>query len=127
MTPTILSAYLQRIGTPHDAILASSQMHERHNQCVFENLDLSSRNFNIWQSVVFLFTFLVKAAELVPDLFQTIEKIELNDVIAVMGAIDDFYIILPDPELYARGLALQLGKMLCASLSASRGNIYEKY
>ena len=27
MTPTILAAYLQRIGTPHDAILTSSQMH----------------------------------------------------------------------------------------------------
>jgi hypothetical protein len=52
MTPTILAAYLQRIGTPHDAILTSTQMHERHNQCVFENLDLSTRNFNIWQSVV---------------------------------------------------------------------------
>ena len=106
MTPTILAAYLQRIGTPHDAILTSSQMHERHNQCVFENLDLSSRNFNIWQSIVFLFTFLVKAAELVPVLFQTIEQIELSNVIAVLGAIDDFYIILPDPELYARGLAV---------------------
>ena len=56
--------------------------------------------------VVFLFTFLVKAAELVPVLFQTIERIELNDVIVVMGAIDDFYIILPDPDLCARGLAV---------------------
>ena len=106
MTPTILAAYLQRIGTPHDAILAASQMHLLHNQCVFENLDLSSRNFNIWQSVVFLFTFLVKASELVPVLFQIVEQIELNDVIAVMAAIDEFCIILPDPELYARGLAV---------------------
>ena len=87
MTPTILAAYLQRIGTPNGATLTSGQMHERHNHCVFENLDLSSRNFNIWQSVVFLYTFLVKAAELVPVLFQTIEQLELNDVIAVMGAI----------------------------------------
>ena len=54
--------------------------------------------------MLYFFTFLVKAAELVPVLFQTIEQIELNDVIAVMGAIDDFYIILPDPELYARDL-----------------------
>jgi hypothetical protein len=51
-----------------------------------------------------LFTFLVKASELVPVLFQIVEQIELNDVIAVMAAIDIFYIILPDPELYARGL-----------------------
>ena len=35
MTPTILAAYLQRIGTPHDAILTSSQMHVLHTQCVF--------------------------------------------------------------------------------------------
>jgi hypothetical protein len=73
-----------------------------HNQCVFENLDLFSRNFNIWQSVVFLFTFLVRASELVPVLFQIIEQIEINDVIAVMAAIDEFYIILQDPELYSR-------------------------
>ena len=106
MTPTILAAYLQRIGTPHDAILTSTQMHERHDQCVFKNLDLSSRNFNIWRSVVFLFTFLVKATELVPVIFQIIEQIELNDVIAVLVAIDEFYIILPDPELYARGLTV---------------------
>ena len=65
-----------------------------------------SRNFNIWRSVVFLFTFLVKAAELVPVLFQIIEQIELNDVIAVLVAIDEFYIILPDPELYAKRLAV---------------------
>ena len=57
MTPTILAAYLQRIGTPHDAILTSGQMYERHNHCVFENLDLSPRNFNIWQSVVFFLLF----------------------------------------------------------------------
>ena len=106
MSPTILAAYLQRLGTPHDAVLTSSQMHALHSQCVFENLDLSSRNFNIWQSVVFLFTFLVKVSELVPVLFQIVEQIELNDVIAVMEAIDEFYIILPDPELYARGLAV---------------------
>ena len=49
---------------------------------------------------------MVKAAELVPVLFQIIEQIELNDVIAVLVAIDEFYIILPDPELYARGLAV---------------------
>ena len=48
MTPTILAAHLQRKGTPHDAILTSSQMNLFHNRCVFENLDLSSRNFNIW-------------------------------------------------------------------------------
>jgi hypothetical protein len=81
-------------------------MHARHNQCVFENSDLSSRNFNIWQSVVFLFTFRVKALKLAPALFQIIEQIEINDVIAVMAATDEFYIILPDPELYARGLAV---------------------
>ena len=106
MTPTILAVYLQRIGTPHDAILTSSQMNVLHTQCVFENLDLSSRNFNIWQSVVFLFTFLVKASELVPVLFQIIEQIEINDVIAVMVAINEFYIILPDSELYPRRLAV---------------------
>jgi hypothetical protein len=72
MTSTILAAYLQLIGTPHDAILTSTQMHSRHNQCVFENLDLSSRNFNILQSVVFLFTFLVKVSEIVLALFQNI-------------------------------------------------------
>ena len=108
MTPTIFAAYLQCIGTPTGTKLTSSQMYEKHNHCVFENLDLSARNLNIWQSVVFLYTFLVKAAELVPVLCQTIEQLELNDVISVMGAIDDFYIILPDPELYARGLAVAI-------------------
>jgi hypothetical protein len=81
-------------------------MHVLHTQCVFENLDLSSRNFSIWQSVVFLLTFLVKASELVPVLFQIVEQIKLNDVIAVMAAIEEFYIILPDPELNGRGLAV---------------------
>ena len=88
ITPTILAAYLQRIGTPHDAILTSTQIHVRRNQCVFENSDLSSGNFNTWQSAIFLFTFLVKAADLVLVLFQTIEQIKLNDVIAVLVAID---------------------------------------
>jgi hypothetical protein len=32
--------------------------------------------------------------------------LKINDVISVMAAIDEFYIILPDPELYARGSAV---------------------
>jgi hypothetical protein len=69
-----------------------------------QNLDLSSRNYNIWQSVVYLFSFLIKASELVPVLYQTIQQIELNNVAAVLQAIDKFYVVLPDPELYSRGL-----------------------
>jgi hypothetical protein len=75
-----------------------------HHNCIYENLDLSSRNFNIWQSVVYLFSFLFKAAENVPVLYQTIQQIALNDVTAVIKAIDEFYIVLPDPEIYSRGL-----------------------
>ena len=75
-----------------------------HHNCIYENLDLSSRNYNIWQSVVYLFSFLVKAAERVPVLYQTIQQIELNNVTAVIQAIDEFYIVLPDPEIYSRGL-----------------------
>jgi hypothetical protein len=35
MTPITLAAYLQRLGTPHDAILTSSQMHALHSQWFF--------------------------------------------------------------------------------------------
>jgi hypothetical protein len=87
MTPSILAAYLRRNGVPNDAILTDHDMHLKHNQCIYDNLDLSYRNYNIWQSVVYLFSFLIKAPELA---HQTIQQIELNDVTKVLQAIDDF-------------------------------------
>ena len=104
MTPTILAAYLKRTGIPNNAILTGRDLQLMHHNCIYENLDLSSRNFNIWQSVVYLFSFLIKAAEMVPALYQNIQQIELNNVTAVIQAIDEFYIVLPDPEIYSRGL-----------------------
>ena len=104
MTPTILAAYLKRTGISNNAILSGRDLQLMHHNCIYENLDLSSRNFNIWQSVVYLFSFLIKAAEMVPTLYQTAQQIELNDVTAVIQAIDEFYIVLPDPEIYSRGL-----------------------
>ena len=83
MTPSILAAYLKRTGIPNDAILTGHDLQLMHHNCIYENLDLSSRNYNIWQSVVNLFSFLVKAAERVPVLYQTIQQIELNNVTAV--------------------------------------------
>ena len=106
MTPSILAAYLQRTGVPNDAILTGHDLQLLHHNCIYENLDLSSRNYNIWQSVVYLFSFLIKASEFVPVLYQTIQQIELNNVTAVIQAIDEFYIVLPDPELYSRGLKI---------------------
>jgi hypothetical protein len=41
---------------------------------------------------------------LVPVLYQTIQQIELNNVTAVIQVIVEFYIVLPDPEIYLRGL-----------------------
>ena len=83
----------------------STQIYQKHNQCIFQNLNLSFRNFNIWQSVVYLFTFLVKAVDFVPVLYQMIKQIESNDVVSVLLAIDEFYIVIPDPELYSPGLS----------------------
>ena len=103
MTPTILAAYLKRTGIPNNAILTGRDLQLMHHNCIYENLDLSPRNFNIWQSVVYLFSFLIKAAETVPVLYQTVQQIDLNDVTAVIKAIDEFYIVLPDPEIYSRG------------------------
>jgi hypothetical protein len=85
-----MAVYLRRTGFPINAILIVNDLHLKHHQCIYENLALSSRKINIWQSVVYLFSFLIKAAELVPALYQTIYRIELNDVTAVLQAIDDF-------------------------------------
>ena len=41
---------------------------------------------------------------MVPVLYQTMQQIELNNVTAVIQAIDEFYIVLPDLEIYSRGL-----------------------
>ena len=104
MTPTILAAYLKRTGITNNAILTGRDLQLMHHNCIYENLDLSPRNFNIWQSVVYLFSFLINAAELVPVLYQTVQQIALNDVTAVIKAINEFYIVLPDPEIYSREL-----------------------
>jgi hypothetical protein len=99
---SILAAYLQRTGVPNDAILTGHDLQLMHHNCIYENLDLSSRNCNIWQSVVYLFSFLIKAAEMMPVPYQTIKQIEFNNVTAMLQAIDEFYIVLPDPEIYSR-------------------------
>jgi hypothetical protein len=54
--------------------------------------------------VVHLFSFLLKVAELVLVLYQTTQQIELNNVTAVIQAIDEFYIVFSDPEIYSREL-----------------------
>ena len=90
MTLSLLAAYLKRTGVPNNAILTGRDLQLMHHNCIYENLDLSSRNFNIWQSVVYLFSFLIKAAEMVPVLYQNIQQIELNNVTAVIQAIDEF-------------------------------------
>ena len=104
MTPSLLAAYLKKTGVPNSAILTGRDLQLMHHNCIYENLDLSSRNFNIWQNVVYLFSFLIKAAEMAPVLYQNIQQFELNNVTAVIQAIDEFYIVLPDPEIYSRGL-----------------------
>jgi hypothetical protein len=104
MTPSILSAYLKRTGVLNDAILTGHDLQLMHHNCINENLDLSSRNYKIRQSEVYLFSFFIKVAEMVPVLYQTIQQIELNNVTAVIQDIDEFYIVLPDPEIYLRGL-----------------------
>ena len=104
MTPSILAAYLKRTGVPTDAIPTGHDLQLMHHNCIFKNLDVSPRNYNIWQSVVYLFSFLVKAAERVPALYQTIQQIELNNVTSVIQAIDEFYIVLPVSEIYSKGL-----------------------
>ena len=86
MTPSILAAYLKRTGIPNNAILTGRDLQLMHHNCIYKNLDLSSRNFNIWQSVVYRFLFLIKAAEMVPVLYQNKQQIELNDVTAVIQA-----------------------------------------
>ena len=100
ITPAILAAYLKRTGIPNNANLTGRDIQLMYHNCIYENLDLSSRNFNIWQSVVYLFSFLIKAAEMVSVFYQNIQQIELNNATAVIQAIDEFYIVLPDPEIY---------------------------
>jgi hypothetical protein len=104
MTPSILAAYLKRTGASNNAILTGHDLQLMYHNCINENLDLSSRIYNIWQSVVYLYSLLIKAAEMVPVLYQTIQQMELNNVTAVIQAIDEFYIVLADPEIYSRGL-----------------------
>ena len=51
-----------------------------------------------------LFNYLAIAAEQVPVLSQQFNNLLLNDVNGAMKPLNDFYIQLPDPELYARNL-----------------------
>jgi hypothetical protein len=104
MTQSILANYLKRTGFLNDAILTGHDLQLMHHNCIYENLDLSSRNKIIWQSVVYLFIFLIKAAEMVPLLYQTTQQIELNNVTTVIQAINKFYIVLLDHEIYSRRL-----------------------
>ena len=79
-------------------------LQEQHFTVCIRNLDACSRNYNTYQSVIFLFHFLMKASESVPNSHIQMQMITINDTARVMKLIWNYYQEWQESEIYAKAL-----------------------
>ena len=67
-------------------------------------MDLAPSNYNMWQSKIFLYHYLSKVSECVPNLSISIQALDLNDVQGALKLISNYYHEWQGPEIYAKAL-----------------------
>jgi hypothetical protein len=80
------------------------ELQEQHFTACIRNLDACPRNYNTYQSVIFLFHYLMKAAESVPNLYIQMQMLTINDTAGAMNLIRNYYREWQEPEIYAKAL-----------------------
>ena len=61
-------------------------------------------NYNMWHSNIFLFHYLGKVSDCVPNLSIQIQAMDLNDVQGALRLISNYYHEWQGPEIYAKAL-----------------------
>ena len=89
---------------PEDQEFTRQELRQFHHLCRLRNLDMIPSNYNMWQSNIFLFHYLGKVSECVPNLAIQIQALDLNDVQGALKLIGNCYHELQGPEIYAKAL-----------------------
>ena len=67
---------------------------------------MTPSNYNIWQSNIFLFHYLGRVSEGVPNLSIQIQALDLNDVQGALKLISNYYHEWQGPKIYAKALEI---------------------
>ena len=67
MNARTFESFLIEFNFPGDREFTRQELQPFHHLCRLRNLDLVSSNYNIWQSNIFLFHYLGKVSECVPN------------------------------------------------------------
>ena len=89
---------------PKDQEITRQELRQLHHLCRLRNLDMSPSNYNIWQSNIFLFHYLAKVSEDVPNLSIQIQALDLSDVQGALKLISNYYHEWQGPKIYAKAL-----------------------
>ena len=68
MNARTFDAFLMEFNFPEDQEFTRQELQQFHHLCRLRNLDMAPSNYNIWQSNIFLFHYLGKVSEVVPNL-----------------------------------------------------------
>ena len=89
---------------PEDQEFTRQELRQFHHLCRLRNLDMTPRNCNIWQSNIFLFHYLGKVSEGVPNLSIQIQALDLNDVQGELKLSSNYNHEWQGPEINAKAL-----------------------
>ena len=89
---------------PEEQEFTRQELRQFHHLCRLRNLDMIPGNYNMWQSNIFLFHYLGKVSECVPNLSIQIQALDLNDVQGALKLIANYYHEWQGPEIYAKAL-----------------------
>jgi hypothetical protein len=91
MNAKTFEAILMEFDFPEDQEFTRQELQQFHHLCRLRNWDLAPSNYIIWQSNIFLFHYLGKVSEGVPNLSIQIKALDLNDVQCALKLISNYY------------------------------------
>ena len=104
MSVQIMENFAEECDFPLDRKFTRQDLQDQHYTACIRNLDAFPRNYNTYQSVIFLFHYLMKASESVPNLHIQMQMLQINDTAGAIKLIRSYYREWQGPEIYAKAL-----------------------
>ena len=104
MSVQIMENYVEECNFPQDQQFTRQDLQETHYTACIRNLDACPRNYNTYQSVIFLFHYLMKTSESVPNLHIQMQMLQISDTAGAMKLIRSYHREWQRPEIYAKAL-----------------------
>jgi len=100
MDATMMSSFMHDKGFNPSREYTQKEMVQIHSMLCKQYLELSPQNYNLWNSSIFVYNFLIKAVESVPILDHKFKHIKLNDTVTAIATINHYYQKLPVLDSY---------------------------